>query len=415
MLVEQDLPPALGSELHPLIAEALAQRPDLLARERARDASYQAAQAEKRLAYPTVGIAAKPPAEFQTAITRCLTTTTKLRVINLSIPVFNGGLLLLPGARKPLAAQTPPTRTCRLIRSQVTREVQTAWYEANTAFRRLDVTAQLVDETAESVRLAQARYDAGLGSIIELNQAQLNQIQAQIDAASAKYDYLNRRTTLNYCHRDVPLSRPPRNCAMKGEPNMGKFDGKPTRSKTILIFVLAVGFTSCSRSHGEPAEVHAAVSTPPVVSVAKVSPQHYLDQPGFDSGIHISVPEIDVMAKEAGYIKSIGVDIGDRVQAGQKLAELEIPEMQDSIVRAGAGVEAADADVTTARNDLDRAKAVYDIAHLSYTRILRSRSGVARAGAAAGGRRSSPRELGSRGATVRRANPLWTRLSARWR
>jgi RND family efflux transporter MFP subunit len=84
----------------------------------------------------------------------------------------------------------------------------------------------------------------------------------------------------------------------------------------------------------------------------------------------IPYQEIDVMAKEAGYVKSIGVDIGDRVQAGQKLAELEIPEMQDSIVRAGASVEAADADVTTARNDLARAKAAHDIAHLSYTRIL---------------------------------------------
>jgi outer membrane protein len=76
--------------------------------------------------------------------------------------------------------------------------VQKAWYEANTAFRRLDVTAQLVDETNESVRLAQARYDAGLGGIVELNQAQLSEIQAQIDAASAKYDYLNRRTTLDF-------------------------------------------------------------------------------------------------------------------------------------------------------------------------------------------------------------------------
>ena len=48
--------------------------------------------------------------------------------------------------------------------------------------------------------------------------------------------------------------------------------------------------------------------------------------------------EVDVMAKEAGYIKSIRVDIGDRVKAGQLLAELEIPEMQDDMARAAASV-----------------------------------------------------------------------------
>jgi outer membrane protein len=48
------------------------------------------------------------------------------------------------------------------------------------------------------LRLAQARYDAGLGSIVELNQAQLNQTSAQITAASAKYEYLSKESVLNY-------------------------------------------------------------------------------------------------------------------------------------------------------------------------------------------------------------------------
>ena len=37
--------------------------------------------------------------------------------------------------------------------------------------------------------------------------------------------------------------------------------------------------------------------------------------------------EVDVMAKIAGYIKQINVDVGDRVKQGQLLATLEIPEM----------------------------------------------------------------------------------------
>lgn len=139
--------------------------------------------------------------------------------------------------------------------------------------------------------------------------------------------------------------------------------------KITLILVLPIAFAGCARNRGGPAEVHAADSATPVVSVAKVT-RATLSANVVLTAEFIPYQEIDVMAKEAGYIKSIAVDIGDRVQAGQKLAELEIPEMRDSIARAGAAVEAAEADVTTARNDLSLSQAEYDIAHLSYTRIL---------------------------------------------
>jgi outer membrane protein len=62
----------------------------------------------------------------------------------------------------------------------------------------LDVTARLVAQANEALRLAQARYNNGLGSIVELNEAQLSQTSAEIAAASAKYEYLGRRATLDY-------------------------------------------------------------------------------------------------------------------------------------------------------------------------------------------------------------------------
>ena len=45
------------------------------------------------------------------------------------------------------------------------------------------------------------------------------------------------------------------------------------------------------------------------------------------------------MAKVAGYVRSIKVDLGDHVREGQVLAELEIPEMTDDISKASAMVE----------------------------------------------------------------------------
>src|SRR6202167_3299219 len=75
------------------------------------------------------------------------------------------------------------------------------------------------------------------------------------------------------------------------------------------------------------------------------------------------------MAKEAGYIRNMLVDIGDRVQEGQLLATLEIPELQADLVKARSDVATASAERAVARGDLQRAQAASQIAHLSYTRI----------------------------------------------
>ena len=79
--------------------------------------------------------------------------------------------------------------------------------------------------------------------------------------------------------------------------------------------------------------------------------------------------EVDVMAKEAGYIRHMLVDIGDRVQQGQLLATLEIPELQADLVKAKSDVQTASAERAVARGDLQRAQAGAQIAQLSYNRI----------------------------------------------
>lgn len=79
--------------------------------------------------------------------------------------------------------------------------------------------------------------------------------------------------------------------------------------------------------------------------------------------------EVDVMAKVAGYVKAIHIDIGDRVQENQVLATLEVPEIQDDLAKARAGEAAAEANVTTAQAAVERAKATAGIAALSFQRI----------------------------------------------
>lgn len=132
-----------------------------------------------------------------------------------------------------------------------------------------------------------------------------------------------------------------------------------------LLIAAMVLTSSCTK---ETAQVMAADQTATIVPVAKVVRSNLADNLIL-TGEFIPYQEIDVMAKEAGYIKSIRVDIGDRVKAGELLAELEIPEMQNDMARAAAGVQAAEADISRANGDLRQAQSSYEIADLSYRRI----------------------------------------------
>ena len=79
--------------------------------------------------------------------------------------------------------------------------------------------------------------------------------------------------------------------------------------------------------------------------------------------------EIDVMAKIAGYVKKINVDVGDRVQEGQVLALIEVPEMADDQVRAQSLLSRSQAELARSKDELQRAESAHKIAHLSFTRL----------------------------------------------
>ena len=67
--------------------------------------------------------------------------------------------------------------------------------------------------------------------------------------------------------------------------------------------------------------------------------------------------EIDVYAKESGYVKELNVDYGTRVQANQILAILEIPELQSQLKQDDAAIKNAADQITHAQNELSRVEA----------------------------------------------------------
>ena len=79
--------------------------------------------------------------------------------------------------------------------------------------------------------------------------------------------------------------------------------------------------------------------------------------------------EIDVHAKVAGFVKRIYVDVGDHVQAGQLLAILEVPELQDEVTQAEASVRRGQEEIHRAQADSERSESAHEVAHLAYTRL----------------------------------------------
>jgi RND family efflux transporter MFP subunit len=138
-----------------------------------------------------------------------------------------------------------------------------------------------------------------------------------------------------------------------------------------LAVVSACLTASCSRSNPVQAESPRRTDAPSV-AVAKATTEDLAQNVALTAEFR-PYQEVDVMAKVAGYIKEIKVDVGDRVQQGQLLATLEIPEMGDDLKRADAAVVRARAEVTRSRDELQRAESAHQIAHLSFERL----SGVA--------------------------------------
>lgn len=137
---------------------------------------------------------------------------------------------------------------------------------------------------------------------------------------------------------------------------------------SVLACASAFCLSSCSKTNAAGDKVSASRDTVPIVPVVKVGRADLVSDLALTAEFQ-PFQQIDVMAKVAGYVRSIKVDIGDRVREGQLLAALEIPEMEDDLAKAAAAIDQADAEIATASDELKRAGATHDLAHLSYTRI----------------------------------------------
>lgn len=93
----------------------------------------------------------------------------------------------------------------------------------------------------------------------------------------------------------------------------------------------------------------------------------------------IPFQEIDVYAKESGYVRQLDVDYGTRVKAGQVMAVLEIPELEMQLQQDTAAISSAADQVTRAEHQVGSIEAQHNVLHLQFDRldkVAKSRPGL---------------------------------------
>jgi RND family efflux transporter MFP subunit len=143
--------------------------------------------------------------------------------------------------------------------------------------------------------------------------------------------------------------------------------------KCILIASAAALLGATLSSCGAGERVSAAnnnVVVPEAVSVGVVKlGRTTLARQLTQSSELVPFQEIDVYAKESGYVKKLNVDYGSRVKAGDVMAVLEIPELQEQLSQDDAMIKNAHDMITHAEKELDRQQARARVLHLEYTRL----------------------------------------------
>jgi RND family efflux transporter MFP subunit len=138
----------------------------------------------------------------------------------------------------------------------------------------------------------------------------------------------------------------------------------------LLLVLVAVGvIPRVARNREALAAVNRAPVTHPIVSVIHAKqgePTSELVLPGNIEPLYGA----NLFARIDGYLDRRNVDIGARVKAGQVLAVISSPEVDQQLLQAQAALAQADASLLQAKAALEQAKANAELARLTRERDL---------------------------------------------
>ncbi len=194
-LVEEILPGAPPPDVAPLIVEAFQNRPEIISQGLDVKSAQSYATAERDLWFPTIsaaGVTGLVPIRQDPLPSRYAAAG-----FNVNVPIFNGRLFNAEHS-EATARSHAQEQFLRDLQNRIAQDVRLSWLNVISAYQRLSLTQELLDQTTQAYDLAKGRYQLGLSSIIELSQAQLNLTEAQVEQVSAQYDYESQTANLNY-------------------------------------------------------------------------------------------------------------------------------------------------------------------------------------------------------------------------
>ena len=183
-----------------LVDQAYSNRPEIASQGYEVQASQRFQKAERDLLFPTVealGVVGQVPYRPTVNGVQPFTSWYGAVGVNVNIPIFNGFLYPARSKDASLRAQASQEQL-RDLKDRIANDVRTSWLNAITAYNRIGVSQQFVDQANLAVSLSETRYNLGLSSIVELSQAQLQQTEAQIQFGAAKYQYRIAQSVLRF-------------------------------------------------------------------------------------------------------------------------------------------------------------------------------------------------------------------------
>jgi outer membrane protein len=187
--------PELSARVADLMAEAARQRPDLAAAEAARaaaDADVSAARASVR---PVITVGA---ARNFVQITGALNQNYNTLALSVSVPLFTGfdATYRIRAAEAALAARSA---TAEQVRLQVSLDVWNAYAALDSAGQQLRATSALLASARENEEVALGRYQAGVGTIVDV-------LTAQSAAAAARQQRIGAEQAWQVARAQLALS-----------------------------------------------------------------------------------------------------------------------------------------------------------------------------------------------------------------
>jgi len=180
------------------IAQALAMRPEARALRNERDAAIQFVAANHAAHLPKIsliGAAGRTPAGQ--ASTTPVEGDYAMAGVNVEVPIFTGFFLSAKDQESALRASAAE-QTLHETEDLIAKDVEVSLLNTTTASDKISVTAHLLTNAEQAYELADSKYKIGLTSIVELSQAQLAKLQAQIDHTTATYEYQIDRQILDF-------------------------------------------------------------------------------------------------------------------------------------------------------------------------------------------------------------------------